>query len=408
MREEDEYYPDKLAETAKMILKSHKKSAKYDYSNPNDDLIRLVKTISTLSQDKIESFAFTLSDREICFLAMFLARNIDGNSYWVEDENIYLILDFVLSENVCEAMFYGWQNSYDNLKFNNFFEDICHTDIFKSVLHNCHLSSSDLSAVILSEVPQISLGRFCVDNRSAADSKEIEDILDYYGIQPGSKIFKDCLSFFYVYCDKSDYLEIPLSELIQIVKSYTKEMVSAFLKNFLSRFTLSELVDKFLPLAMLLSQRVPDVDSENFNDYFMLFAPEQKEKYRNWINSAKIQQIFGNNVRSQFWKKYLFKSVRKHRNTDSSELRFENHVIVEFLGDDEQGLEKNDFGPMYLYDADVFDENIRYHIDFSDNLRKFLFARKDLYIRRITHNGNWQYEFDAMLMRYHVTKKILD
>ncbi len=408
MREEEYFYPEQLANVARVIAKSTTKSIKIKFNNINNDYTTLVKKICNLKTEDVERFAYTLTDSEITYLALFLANNMESEKHWINDDNIYIAFDYVLDSSICDVMFHGWQNCYYNTKFNTYLASLCQDDLYKGTLDNCHMSSSEMAEIIMDDLPPIKMGEFCIDHKSIVPSKKIEDLLEYYGILRESKLFIECVSCFYTYCDKESYLSIQDEELAKVIKDYSNEMYKSFLKNILSKLTIRQLSEKFNTVALVINNKVGEIGSDKYENFLHNLDDNLKEKYNNWINSAKILQIFGDNIRSRFWKQFKFKNVKKYRNTASTELRFENHVIVEFIGDDSEGLYKDDFGPMYIYDAETFDKKIRYQMINNNKLRSFLYNNQQLCLTRLQHQGYWQSTFEGEIRFRGITTKILD
>ncbi len=406
--EEYYYYPEQLATVTRMIMKFHKNTVHPDFSKMDDNYMKLIRKIIEMKPDDLETFAYTLTDSELCYMAGFMARNAEGKPQWINDDNLYTVMNYVLDTNTCEAMFYSWQNYYDNMKFNTYFEGICRKDEIQDVLKKNHMKSEDLSKIIISDMPYISIGKYCVDNKVKSGSQKIDDLLEYYGIIPDSRLFNECKKHYYTFCDKDAYISVKVEELIQVVSKYNEKMIQAFLNNYLPKFSLKELNQRFFMLALFLDKNIHDIDTGRYSEFFGKMDNNLKLKYRNWINSAKIVSIFGDNVRSNFWKNYMFKSVRKHNKSESFEFRFEDYVAVEFLGD----VEGNDFGPMYLFDVETFESKVKYRMDSekSSDFKSYLFnnLRNTGNVVYKRHAGFWEAEFDYFLLSRNVTERIIN
>lgn len=192
---------------------------------------------------------------------------------------------------------------------------------------------------------------------------------------------------------------------MKTVGKYGVEYLRLFLDNFLETYTLRELVDKkFMNLARILMEHTGENGTQKWKTFFENVGYSIESKYNYWINIYKIDEIFGLDERSNFWRNYQFEFVKKYNYSNSIVMEFKNHYVVEFLG------KAN--GPMYVYRKmdGYFEKNVRYWFTIYNNqeIRRKLYAEQNFAMARMPHlpNPGWWGKFSDFLRRNKIAKTI--
>ena len=393
------YFPKKLKRAKEEIVLLHKNASEPIKISDNEDVRNLIMSLVKLEKYQIRSRAFALSDKEVEVVAGYIPHNY----YNVNMKNLFEIFVRRTSQYLCQILYNQWQESYQNEACNAFMRDILKFDenLISLILKNN--MDEKLFDSILSE--KSIAARFCVElkKHSFPRGKQFEEKIIFFGIREDSKLFYDCKFLFYLYCDKEDYLSIGKSELLNLTKQYNRhgQAIKRFLSNFLEKLSLRELVG-FRDLANYLKTIVGDNVSakEKFNAFFNGFPSLLVQKYIDWINLFKVEEYFGFDERSRFWKQYHFKSVRKYNYSNSVVMEFDKYYAVEFLG---QGM-----GPLYIYTKDYFERFIVNHFRNNDNSRmRHLLLHDKRWFYRKEHRGNWENDVQSKLIRDRITNRII-
>ena len=391
------YTPTRLIEELEYIKQKHPISDKELLTiEPSDALKRLVEMITAIPPHYIKQKAYSLSYRE----ALFLIGYIPQNYYHVKLDNLFDVFLYRADKNICTVFFSEWQNAYDNPECNMFIQKIIHSyEPLLAVFIDYHYTESMVDDMLNAASIPSWFGRHCIkfDNTSAS----FEQQLAFYGIHQETKLYKDIQYLFYTYCHKKDYLEVQKGKLLTIVEQYIldKKNVLLFLINFLTELGLGDL-RQFSDLARVLERKTGTNGTEKQRLFFENISKEIWIKYRNWLNLIHINEYFGNDERSRFWVRYEFKIITRFNFSNSVAMETEKYYIVEFLG--------KAMGPMYIFTKDVFQQKIMPWMKTTNNneLRQQLY-HSELYIKRMTHQGDWQSEFDWYIRLNRIAPRIL-
>lgn len=394
------YFPKKLKSAKEEIVLLHKNANEPIKISDNEDIRKLVMSLVKLEKYQIRSRAFALSNKEVEIVAGYIPHNY----YKVNMKNLFEIFILRTSQFLCQVLYNQWQESYQNEACNAFIRDILKYDEnFISLILKNNMDEKLFDSILSDkDIP----ARFCVElkNHYFPRGKKLEEKIIYFGIREDSKLFYDCKSLFYLYCEREDYLSIAKSELQNLVKQYYRRgqiILKKFLSNFLEKLSLRELIG-FKDLADYFKTIVGDNVSakEKFDAFFKDFPSSLVQKYIDWINLFKVEEYFGLDERSQFWKQYHFKSVRKYNYSNSVVMEFDKYYAVEFLG--------QRMGPLYIYSKDYFEHHIINRFKNNDNthMRHFLLHDERWFYRK-EHRGNWKNDVQSKLIRDRITNRIV-
>lgn len=137
--------------------------------------------------------------------------------------------------------------------------------------------------------------------------------------------------------------------------------------------------------------------TEKYKQYFSGFQNIQTEKYRIWLNLTKIRESFSNDEKDEriiFWDKYVeYGEFIINKYSQSVTIAFPRYCVVEFM--------QKTMGPIYIYKKDYYKASIGPLVVTKSNqqLRQLLYGEKP-YMKRITHQGNWQSEVQSIISNY--------
>lgn len=389
------YNPKRIIETANDIALQHKKKREVNYATPNDKLRVLIERIVSLELYQVKQNALALPEDDILLIAGYLPHNY----YNVEMKNLFLVFGYRSSQHACEVLYEQWQSAYDNEQCNKYMQkQLVENEKFIMLMRRNNLSESTFDEILNADIIPSRFGMECV-NRQFPNGYSLLDKMNYFGVRENTRLYHDCQFLFYTFCNKQDYLSANKTELLNVIQRYEEVVLKKFLYRFLNMLTLKEL-ERFEEMARYFSVSLGEITTSKGKAFFEEASIEVKEKYRDWLNRFKINQYFGNDSRSRFWKQYQFKSVEKFNISNAVLMEFERYYAIEFLGDS--------MGPIYIYQKDKFENYVRRWMRMFNNaeLRQQLFHQPDLYFYRREHRGNWQWIVNAVLINNFITEKV--
>ena len=389
------FTPKRLMEAANDIVLLHKKQREVVNYLPSDRLRELIERVVALELYQVKKNAYVLSEDEVLQIAGYLPHNY----YGVDMKNLFLVCNYRSTSEVCKILFEQWQSAYDNKQCNQYMrEQLQVNEDFIILMHGHHLGDNLFDDVLKSDSIPTRIGLECV-GRTFPKGYSFLDKMNYFGIQGNTRLYHDTLFLFYTFCNKEDYLSAIKTELLAVIQRYNEGSLKAFLYRFLEFLSLTEL-ESFFDMARYFLATIGDVDSNKGKKFFSDATKEVKEKYRDWLIRIKINEYFGNDERSRFWKQFQFKSVVRYGYSNSVLMEFEEYFAIEFLG--------KSMGPIYIYRKETFEKYIRRWMRSYNNgeLRQKLFHNENLYFRREEHRGYWQGKVKDILLRYSITETL--
>lgn len=392
------FVPKKLIEVKRDIVKkhSHKINIVLDI-RPDEDFEKLIKKIVSLDDSQLKREAYSLSDAELNSIASYVSANF----YKVNLRKLFFILKLRTSYEVAISIFYSWQNNYDNKECNMLLIDFLHYDNYLgNLLIKNNLTKEKFIKFLKSD--SILLEFYIEINENKLGDFSMNEMLKYFGIRENSRFFLDFEKIFYMHCNKKHYLKNG-KKLINIVKQYSLEELYKFLENFLRQFNLEELCKNFSNLLDILE----DKRKKRHIKYHFIF----EDKYNNWVNIDTIYKFFINDIndeRFMFWKDYnFFEKPVKYDKSNSLTMKFQNHVVVEFLG--------RANGPLYIFNKYFFEDNIKRYLPNKSNseLRKILLRIYKLNshnynIIREEHQANWRFKVQGVINQHNIAELITE
>lgn len=398
------FRPKKLQRVRKEVDVLHKRKdvmTNFLYLSADNELECLVRYLVKLSETDLAIEVYVLSDMEVYRIAGYLPYNY----FNVDMTNLFGVFKARSDRNLCKILYNQWQNSYNNKSCNDFLHILLKKDDnFQKYIRENHLTPEQMDIILRNQDIKWGLGNEIV-KYPFSGKKTLKEKFEFFGIHEDSKIYIDCLEIFYTFCRKEDYLEADPVELLNIVKKYeirNKPLLKTFLINFLSKLKLTKLA-KFRDLARYFETLTGDADTPKtgYENFFDDMPENLVEKYMDWINRCKIEQYFGNDDRSKFWKQYRFVNVQRFAKSDAIIMEFKQYTAVEFLG---QAM-----GPIYFYRKEYFDKLLKGQFMLLENsqMRQYLFHQSK-YEDRKEHRGYWQDNVDEYIIEHHVTRKVFE
>lgn len=401
------FIPHKLIKSREDIAKKHVIDKDVEPIFEDEEVKKLVFRFAQMNPHKVKMYAETLSNTEIKQIVSYIPHNI----YHVELNNLFKVYEQKASFDNAELLYKNWQDSYENEQCNEYLGEMIKRDeCFQELLKEYKINVNQFSDVITNGEP-ISYFTSIILEEKAHNTIILDDLAVEYGIKQESRLFYQIKYLFFTFCNKEEYLNKDKEELLGIVKKYansSKKDLFAFVKNFLSELSLREL-EKYEDLARYLITRIGDKGTQSFEAFFN--DDPIVSKYVNWINIILLNDIFGNDERSNFWKQFKFDNITRYRRSNCVVLSMNGYSAIEFLG---KGM-----GPAYFCHNDIYKEKIKKYVALdgfttlkSDLLSAFKRNQDQVCsdgkpaIIRHEHRGDWETLFFFLIMKQNMSEKI--
>ncbi len=354
---------------------------------------KLIQRIVALPSKKLKREAFALSDIELAVIAGYCP----SNRFKARLENLHQVLYYRSDQRFWEIYYRAWQDYY-TVEENNAFllKQVKRDEIFMEFMKGYHFDEYKCKKLFGSDDIPHSLGELFYYSRQTIE-KKLSERLDFFGIRENTRLYNDCAMQFYTYCSRQEYMDGSKEEIVAAVRKYDTTILSIFLQNFLGKLSLSDL-DAFTDLGNYFLTEFGEIGSVKAQKLFEEFSEELRERYADWLNRLKIDEVFGNDERSRFWRQYHFKRIQKYKGSNSVVMEFEKHCVIEFLG--------KAMGPLYIYEKGYFESKIKnlvYRRMKNIELRQTL-LHQTIFLKRIEHFANWQFNTKAYLLNNSITK----
>lgn len=399
------FTPRRLIQAREDIAIQHPLEHEVTLDAPDDDLFKLITRLASLEKYQVKKNALALSNKDMQRVTAYLPFN----HYKVNMVNLFDIFMYRSTQELCQLLYSHWQDSYTNRDCNNFLKHLLRYDEkFIILMRDCNLPENMFVQMIESDSVPLFFGRML--KSSLGVKSTLAEKVKKWNIREDSRLFRMVQFLFYTFCMRDDYLVVPQTTLLMVVKQYGStdiKLLKQFLINFLQELKLSEL-EKYHELAKYLETQTGKNRTDKFNKFFSDVDEKIVEKYVNWLNIQIINEVFGYDERSMFWKQYKFLHIDKYNNSNSVVMEMKNYYATEFLG--------KAMGPIYFYDKKTFDEQVRRWFVFNNNsdLRSLLYNNQHLCAGREVHkkpNGDefyWCRVVHNILISNRMTEKIVD
>lgn len=393
-----DYEPHRLHSTVKQVQKQHPSIAELTKGECSTDVKDFIYRVCSLSEKELNIEKIYLPYRRYIQIATYLTS---GNYYDLNHDNLLYLLKESLDDRMFMILFRGWQHLYRNMLFQHVFLRIVKENVIivNEALKNDRMSPMEqyLSRWIASKDPPYQIGVDCL-RINARQSGTLEKRLQSVQINPESVLGRECREKFYTFCKREDYLRISAYELGNIVRSYKEQTQKSFLSNFLLEMQRDDL-KAYFDLGKFFLRQTGECGTEKCRLYFSGFTNLQVEKYRIWQNLIKIRESFSDDEKDErivFWDRYVeYGEFRINKFSQSITILFPHYCVVEFM--------QKTMGPIYMYRKEFYRASIGPLVVTKTNqqLRQMLLHDKP-YLRRITHQGDWQSEVRDTILRYNM------
>ena len=391
-----DYEPHRLHKTVKDIQRKHPMTNEISEENHLADSEKFIRDICSLSEKQLNIEKLYLPYRPYIQIAVYLAS---GNYYQVDHSNLRELLNYKLDERIFEILFHGWKHLYGNAEFQKIFLQLIkrHIELVNRTLKNRYLvpMESYLVRWVASGDPAYQVGCDCLkivtSGRCTFDEK-----LQGVHIESTSVLGQECKKKFYTFCARADYLQVDDLQLCKLVQTLDEKSQKAFLSNFLLALQRDDF-KAYFNLGKAFLRKTGEDGTEKYKQYFSGFQNIQTEKYRIWLNLTKIRESFSNDEKDEriiFWDKYVeYGEFIINKYSQSVTIAFPRYCVVEFM--------QKTMGPIYIYKKDYYKASIGPLVVTKSNqqLRQLLYGEKP-YMKRITHQGNWQGEVRSIISNY--------
>ncbi len=400
------FTPKNLMASRKEIAEVHPFDNEVEINFYDEELRDLIIRFVEMDSSKVKMYANTLSKHEV----MQIVGYIPYNNYQVELDNLFKVYQVRNSIDNAQIFFKNWQDSFENEDCNKFLASLTLSDGFiQQVLKDNNLIPMNF-ANNLSKGQILSYFMDQIKSEQESSDESLESIASNLGVNESSKLFYKIKFLYYTICNKDEYLNCDSETLFEIVKKYansSREDLLAFIRNFVSKLSLREL-EKFSQIARYLSQRIGEKGTKSFENFFK--NDPILSKYNNWINIILINDIFGNDDRSLFWKQYKFENVVRYRANNSVVLKMNDFSVIEFLG---KGMGASYFCNHEIYKDKIANYLYKNNIELKTKLNEAAKHYEDTKCSngkpamfRLEHRGDWQFVFNSLLLKYKMTEQI--
>ena len=389
----------------------------------NSSLEELIMEVVHLQDSQIEDYVTSHGDEEIDRIAGYIPHDF----YDVDMHNLISVLELCISREICIHLYKEWQKSFDKSKSNRAIRDLLRDNyLFSQVMEEFHISSDDFAECLQINDAVTSYYSFIKNDNGAKKLEGLENKLGYFGVDVNSKLYRACEFAFYMKCEKSDYLCLGKDEICEIARKYYDLNLTCFRTFIYNYFSLMDAREDWelhvLALAPFLVKNIGKADEQKTREFFS--ECESKEliiRYHNFLNLYNILNIFGFDVRSEFWKQYEYVSVKRYRlgtnhNTFVAVMEMNNCYATEFINASNDKSKDNNMGKAYFFKKEVFYPRILNMISVSDpyyfsphnDIKGYLFNHQELLIDALTHlpSPGWQKKFQPLVIKYGGTRRI--
>lgn len=390
------YSPVKLEEASRIIAKTHTFSVQPSNVDISDNEVeKVVRKIIALDETRVQSYANTLTNREVFLLAWYIPEN----RLHVNLKRLIEVFDLRATAEAFRAFFHAWQNEFWNSECNigicnKFSKNSC----FQTVIKEVHLDQGKLQLILADKIGVPDGFNVLVGKNKFSPNLAFKEKLKYFGVYSDTKLYSECVRRFYLTCKHDDYKFAGMEALIGAYRSYNDQEKKLLLINILKEMDWNELPE-FSKLFNEYKDITGNKHREKIAVYFEDVDQEIAQKFTDWYNMNNILRFFGMDERSLFWKNFRFEDVERFVVSRSIVMTFPEHVAVEFLG---QAM-----GPIYVYQREIFDKYIKNLFSMKENaeLRQMLYHDRR-YKYRKEHRGYWQRDMASWLLHNNVTTRI--
>lgn len=174
------------------------------------------------------------------------------------------------------------------------------------------------------------------------------EILTDLGLEPGYRLYDECIQLFVVVCGAEEYRKIGEQELYTIAEGFDDELRARLLRNMLQNLDSFQLRG-FTTLLDIFKSLAGDKGSASYSKTLGGLEAGVLNRYDTWISQYRIRRILGEGERADFWLGYAGKAgVLPLEKQNAILFDFELFKTIEFRNID----------AAYFYDKEYFEDAV--------------------------------------------------
>jgi hypothetical protein len=372
------FKPVELNRIKQEIVQGHRKAGLYTgKDNYNEEFYHLLMNIVSMKENKLKSFAQKISRDNLNMLASYMPYN----DYNVNMDNIMTILDVRFRKEYLDASYRAYQETLGNSDYNQWMYSKLSDNLEYSVRER--VKGKTLRTIFRNDDAITYLV-----SQARNENYVFEDLRKIYAIRKSSKMAVELIQQLLIDATREQYLSMTSEELIQQTASFTNEDMGRLLDNYLEKLDLNVFHEIFLNNI----HKIYEAPKHSKSSMWHYVDDNQKMKFIKWLSLKQISEIFGNDERTVFWKKYLNNVKASYMNADMKRLAldFGQFVIIEF---------QKVGNATYIYAERDYYKEFNNYFHRKDKHSTDMLKDQNLSVSRLTHNGNWQSRFSRELNR---------
>lgn len=392
----DSYAPRKLTERIPEIVKRHPSTAKTASYEPDTSFQEQVRAWAALSEKDAGEVALTIPPGKIMQLADFLGAGHTG----VPTEQLIRIVCTRTNERLAKRILSRWSDFFRSSSYNALVKAILEErkETVRQVLKDSPADAETWLQWLNSGDIPAAVGKSAV-RYDAKHKSGFQQALQAISVPPESRLGKECIDEYYIFCDRNAYLDLEDQKLNRILMRYSYEQSIRFLKNFLTEMDTQSL-RRYYACGKYLSQKYTGLpESDKYNRFFSGWSQEHRTQYNRWMSYILIADSFSqnsNDPRLRFWSKYVPYSVNTYleKQCEALIMEYEKCCVIEFTS--------KTMGAVYIYYKGDYRGRIRKSTKMMKNTEFRSFLYNHPYEARFVHDagGNWQHKVERFLKRH--------
>lgn len=375
------YPPLELAKALEKVKEKHidrAKAIKRGFDHKKIEAI--VEKVNNLKENEIERFAYSSKIEDVFIVAYCFANE----TYRMDSYNASSVLDFRMNNKIFKLVYENFQKYYTDASNCSYFKRL----FSKANENNVIRIETAQMKFLIEALDRDNLLEFLL-RRTSRTYASLTEMYGSFNFNPNLRLAIDCKKYIYIYCDKKYYLKSDKISIIEVMESYSQNEIRGFAKNYLGKLMMNE----FEAIIMeQLHSSIGSPENHKYKYYWDGIDEKSRQKYKKWFNLQNIQNMFGDDERSVFWKRYVDSMVDSKvvKREGQGFFDFGNFVVVEF---------KSLGNAAYIYSKSYYKENIEKYTEYPNTRSNTFFKDRNACLDRIIHNGSWQIKTDNIIRR---------
>jgi hypothetical protein len=375
-----DYIPKYLIEAEKSIRKRHAEMKIINIQDENVRINKILKEIDGLPLNDIKKFAYSIKVRDVFLLVSHFAWNLQVKNA----RKIFLVIKQRYRKHFLKIFWQAFQQNYNN-------------DYFNRYLYEILLNEKDYSILSIKAEQFENIKRWFQDD-NILDNCTISFKENNYDLNKFSKLYNIDFSselmisiYFEVLVNKNQelFMKQNTSDIISMLKYFTKEKYCEFTDNYLTKLSLNDFNSSVMNNIINNIGTPNDINKKIFWDRI---SDSSIKKFNKWLIKNTLENFFDDEERFLYWNKYLdvIEEVYHVKNKQQLFMIFKEFVAIEF------GQKGN---ATYFYQKNYFYQYLFKYTTESDSRPNTFFKNKVNAIVHGIHIGMWQQKFDYIVRR---------